>query len=379
MIRENPAVDEDVPEESSSDDEAPPSNSYNSLLATFQRSSAAEEPRRKKRKLNGASSREIVPVEISTLQQDELEPQADDVYGELDEADDEEEQGVDGQEADENDDVDGNGVVDGDFVDDDEDAGDPFETHFDHPDETDLKNRLQKSKAGDFTTKNAKLDVIGKLAFARPAEIEIELPRISSLKDVKLKKRLAEPAAKVMSSFTPLQKELAPGITNYSDLLLGGRTPENAGQLRDLACLHAMNHLYKTRDRILKNTSRLARDETADLELRDQGFTRPKVLILLETRAMCVKYMDNITKLCAPEQQENRKRFQDTFVKADPEGFGKDKPADFCELFEGNDDNEFRLGVKFTRKTIKYYSQFYNSDIIFASPLGLRRAMKDHE
>lgn len=85
-----------------------------------------------------------------------------------------------------------------------------------------------------------------------------------------------------------------------------------------------------------------------------------------------------IRELCETDQQENRKRFEESYFDKEQK-FGADRPADFKDLFEGNDDDMFRLGMKFTRKTIKYFSQFYNSDILFASPLGLRMAIGSEE
>lgn len=183
------------------------------------------------------------------------------------------------------------------------------------------------------------------------------------------------PAGKLLGDFNSLHRDLSSSIYSYKDILLSERTPSNADDLRKLTCIHVLNHLYKTRDRVIKNNARMAKENLEDeVEFRDQGFTRPKVLVVLPTRNSCVKYIDSLAALCEPEQQENRTRFQDSYAWV-ADDVSDVKPQDFGELFAGNDDDMFRLGMRFTRKTMKYFSQFYSSDIIFASPLGLRMAI----
>lgn len=51
------------------------------------------------------------------------------------------------------------------------------------------------------------------------------------------------------------------------------------------------------------------------------------------------------------------------------------KPEDYECTFAGNTDDNFRIGLSLTKKTLKLYTDFYSSDILIASPLGLRLTM----
>lgn len=260
-----------------------------------------------------------------------------------------------------------------------EDMTDPFETHFANPEDNELSRRLESIKNSKWKTSEGRSS-LGRTVTVLPEVNREETPAVrgSGIRNMCLKRKLKDRGKECAARHRGVGSGIVEHLSACRDVMYGGRTPTNAEGLRTLTCLHALNHVLKTRDKVMKNSNRLSRDPEAAINARDQGFTRPKILVLLETRQMCVRYMETITKLFEPEQQENKKRFEDAFVQTGS-GFSDEKPLDYQELFEGNDDNEFRLGVKFTRKTVKYYSQFYASDIILASPLGLRRALKTDE
>jgi U3 small nucleolar RNA-associated protein 25 len=142
--------------------------------------------------------------------------------------------------------------------------------------------------------------------------------------------------------------------------------------------------LFRKRRRILKNNERLSNATKASLPLpedvQDQGFTRPSVLFLLPFRSSALAWLSALTTHTpSPQYQiENHARFLKEYGL--PEGT-TDKlkeaapgtwPRDHVEMFQGNCDDGFRVGVKFTRKSVKLFAEFYGCDLIIASPLGLR-------
>ncbi|KAF4334337.1 u3 small nucleolar RNA-associated 25 [Fusarium beomiforme] len=361
------AVMEDIDSEDDEDDEyISSSKPYMALLQSFNTESSP--PDAKRRKLDHKEPTKSQPEEDSSGEDSEADNQDEDAEKDIDHADDEPEEQVEEQ------------LDDDDDSEDEENPTDPFDVHFAHPNEKVVAQRVKSIQNSDWATKRALLQNL-RATFMYPAsDAECEVPKpLAGLEGLQLKQKLRETSSRKIGDFDVLQCTLGPLIFNYNDLLFCNRTVRNSDSLRELTCLHVLNHVFKTRDRVIKNNYKLAKEgQDTDLELRDQGFTRPKVLFLLPTRNSALRMVNMIRDLCEPDQQENRKRFDDGYIDKEAK-FGADRPADFKDLFEGSDDDMFRLGMKFTRKTIKYFAQFYNSDILFASPLGLRMAIGSEE
>lgn len=146
--------------------------------------------------------------------------------------------------------------------------------------------------------------------------------------------------------------------------------------------------VLRKRRRVLKNNERLAHAVKAGTpapeDVQDQGFTRPSVLILLPFRSSGLRWLESLISHTPPPafQIENITRFRkefglpeqavDKFASAEPDAY----PSDHVETFEGNSDDNFRVGLKLTRKSVRLFAEFYGSDVIIASPLGLRMSIE---
>ncbi|XP_058186220.1 protein NUCLEOLAR FACTOR 1 isoform X2 [Rhododendron vialii] len=189
-------------------------------------------------------------------------------------------------------------------------------------------------------------------------------------------------------------------FNSYRDILHHSKKPfylkgmEEDSNVMDAYLMHSLNHIFRTGDLVTKNNAKVAKhQESADELLNgdcflDQGFTRPKVLIVLPLASVAFRVIKRLIQLTPPTHKvnvENLDRFSDEFGTGvaynneDNEGdvIGNlksqktSKPSDFQALFGGNNNDHFMIGIKFTRRSIKLFGDFYSSDMIVASPLGL--------
>jgi len=286
--------------------------------------------------------------------------------------------------------------------------------------------------------------------------------------------------------FSNLQSTLYPALSNYVDLhlstIIGGSSTStctnnnNLEAVDNILALHILNHVLTSNHVISKNNAILNKrrakedakaavddktrrangknkykrgkssttssttikevtpaarigvdEEEEEEEYRDQGYTRPKVLLLLPTRAIAYDFVQRMIRLLGlsddddtntnpntntngtngtktPKKKtnvENSPRFRTEFgplptpPPTTPEEKRREKilrekgPAWNALFGDGvNDDDDFKIGLSFQKRQnkggggggkktgsgtkVKLYSDFYHSDVLIASPLGLK-------
>ncbi|AMD20520.1 HDL224Wp [Eremothecium sinecaudum] len=270
---------------------------------------------------------------------------------------------------------------------DSEDEEDAFEMHFNRVEEATVNEIDKAFKNGQIKYKSVKLPSSSEneeVIYSKPvisgrdgSEAPIASPqRKQSLQGYFIKQKLKLHNNLMNNgdgSLSALQKNLVDPMFQYQDILYEYENYKQEAEYRDLYSLHVLNHVYKTRDRILKNNQRL--QENDEQEHLDQGFTRPKVLVVVPSREVAYDVVNRIVKKSGIDQVDKKSKFVDQFhedVLPPPT-----KPKSFQHIFKGNTNDFFILGLKFTRKAIKLYSNFYQSDIIICSPLGIQLILEN--
>lgn len=93
------------------------------------------------------------------------------------------------------------------------------------------------------------------------------------------KNNLIRKDLELSSIFTPLQREIFSIINNYQDIYYPERSFTNCDEIRFTYCLHVVNHMLKTRTKILHHNAKLSKKSDSSEEYRDQGLVRPKVSV----------------------------------------------------------------------------------------------------
>lgn len=175
---------------------------------------------------------------------------------------------------------------------------------------------------------------------------------------------------------------LVRALSTYKTVCLSSSTCLNIDFHRRLIAAHVVRHLW---------CYDIARSVNSAERL--DGWTPARVLILTPTRQSCKEWVRSLVHLSSmqdADRLEDVKRFTTEFTPNEgvEKLMGPDteyelggsmissgrerKPLDFTEVFRGNNDDNFKLGVLYEKGNVFLYKSFSTANIIIASPLGLR-------
>ncbi|EDO07018.2 uncharacterized protein BBOV_IV006620 [Babesia bovis T2Bo] len=161
-------------------------------------------------------------------------------------------------------------------------------------------------------------------------------------------------------------------LNSYVDIHYAGCKVGDLASVRFLYALHTANHIYKS----LSST----------VEQSD-GFTRPRVLYLCGLKCMAADFINHLITLFTANKEDPRfDKFMEEYYLPDDEASAQEssflktkKSFDFVETFSGNQEDAFKMGLQYQAGKLRLYTPFYSSDIIVASPLGLKILIQEDE
>ncbi|KAJ8952239.1 hypothetical protein NQ314_007571 [Rhamnusium bicolor] len=223
-----------------------------------------------------------------------------------------------------------------------ENLNDPFVKHLFYELHDNLLESIQSNPVS-VNVCTASWPELGKLCIQIPkCEIDNEQNSEFSISE---KKIFAPPGE--------IPKKLDYKDSNVNDL----RTFVNADEIRHVYCLHVVNHVLKTRIKVIHHNARLPKKDEVPEEFRDQGLVRPKVLIIVPFKDAAYKVICTIIDILLPDDKGNvmnKKRFMEDytgneliFPKKNP------KPEDYEQTFQGNTSDDFKIGLTVTKKKYK--------------------------
>jgi U3 small nucleolar RNA-associated protein 25 len=141
-----------------------------------------------------------------------------------------------------------------------------------------------------------------------------------------------------------------------------------------------------------------------EVNVQDSGYTRPRVLILCPFRSTALEIVTSMKDIFNVSNGatgqgsheverttiKNWEKFQNEYSLGDEEAppDNQHKPSDWQSIFKDNLDDEFKMGIQVNPLSgkgngkakgvhMRLFTDFYHSDIILASPLGLRLILEN--
>lgn len=128
----------------------------------------------------------------------------------------------------------------------------------------------------EVTNNHSTFGLMEKKIYAPEGKIPKKILKTKSLQKLFIKPQIIKNVNKMEAIFSPLMLELFSIINNYQDLYFPHSTFADQEDIRFIYCLHAANHIMKTRTKIIHHNAKLSKKEVSE-EFRDQGLIRPKV------------------------------------------------------------------------------------------------------